>query len=185
MAHGWSEFAKQFQNSDWSDGVNHLKSQIPVEYFEAQGGLTLTLFDGVIPFYKDLAFKNVSLQCILEAAGAEQTLDDELADISMELMASGSGVSQSSTGSVSSYTGGSPSRGSNSGSVRSTRSRASSFSSTLGRTYTAKLRSTEQSSPAGERRSAEQLSPIGWSRPASPEMAGATASMYEPEPEPV
>jgi hypothetical protein len=187
MAHGWSEFAKQFQNSDWSDGVNHLKSQIPVEYFEAQGGLTLALFDGVIPFYKDLAFKNVSLQCILEAAGAEQTLDDELADISVELMASGSGVSQSSAGSAGSYTGGSPNRGSNSGSVRSTRSisRASSFSSTLGRTYTAKLRSTEQSSPAGERRSAEQLSPIGWSRPASPEMAGATASMYEPEPEPV
>jgi hypothetical protein len=67
MAHGWSRLQAERNVSDWSDAVRHLKNvQTPASYFEAQGGVTSALFDDVIPFYKDRAFREVSIQCILE-----------------------------------------------------------------------------------------------------------------------
>lgn len=74
MAHGWSQLQAERSISDWSDAVRHLKNnQTPASYFEAHGGVSSAMFDDVIPFYKDRAFREVSIQCILERLGATQS----------------------------------------------------------------------------------------------------------------
>eukprot|EP01043_Picozoa_sp_COSAG02_P010681 COSAG02_NODE_380_length_23483_cov_8.034382_19_plen_406_part_00 len=59
-------------NVSWSEAVNYLQNdRTPVEYFEQQDGLNQGMFDAVIPYYLDKAFRQVSLQMILEELGAE------------------------------------------------------------------------------------------------------------------
>ena len=84
MAHGWTTFSALGENLSWNDGVEWLKGQVPDKYFEEEGGLTPAMFDtvNVIPFYKDWAFRMVSLQMILHALGGFET-EVEL-DISVE-----------------------------------------------------------------------------------------------------
>ena len=89
MAHGWSLFMASHENTDWSDAVSHLKNNLPAPYFEARGGLQSSMFDdtqtttGVIPFYKDKAFREVSLQIVLERLGAQAT--GEVVDVSVDV----------------------------------------------------------------------------------------------------
>ena len=70
MRHGWSEFmAANPNNSGWQDAVSHSCRLIPAKYYE-KGAVRPGTFDRVIPFYKDKAFRDVSLQCIIERMGA-------------------------------------------------------------------------------------------------------------------
>ncbi len=159
MAHGWTVFNALRENSSWSDGVDWLKGKVPAEYFEAKGGLTPAMFDtvNVIPFYKDWAFRLVSLQSILHNLGADET-DVEL-DISVEQMSPGLALSiggEETTSAISET----------SSAVTSTSSLGS-----LERTFTAKLRSSSAARRGPGARRVTELSgtsSIGTSRPASP-----------------
>ena len=58
-------------NVSWSEAVSYLQNErTPVEYFEQQDGLNQVMFDAVIPYYLDKAFRQVSLQMILDRLGA-------------------------------------------------------------------------------------------------------------------
>jgi hypothetical protein len=83
MRHGWSNY----QNSDWErrkdhgwqDALRHLQASIAENsVFFTQGWITAEMFEGVIPFYKDAAFKNKSLACILKEIGAKPMDEAEL-----------------------------------------------------------------------------------------------------------
>ena len=59
-------------NVSWSEAVGYLQhDRTPVEYFEQQDGLNQGMLNTVIPYYFDKAFRQVSLQMILEKLGAE------------------------------------------------------------------------------------------------------------------
>jgi len=155
MAHGWTTFSALGENLSWNDGVEWLKGQVPDKYFEEEGGLTPAMFDtvNVIPFYKDWAFRMVSLQMILHALGGFET-EVEL-DISVEQTPAGLELSAG---------------GEETTSALSVTTSAASSASSLGsleRTFTANLRSSS-AARAGSGTQLSGTSAIGMSRPASP-----------------
>lgn len=155
MAHGWTTFSALGENLSWNDGVEWLKGQVPDKYFEEEGGLTPAMFDtvNVIPFYKDWAFRMVSLQMILHALGGFET-EVEL-DISVEQTPAGLELSAG---------------GEETTSALSVTTSAASSASSLGsleRTFTANLRSSS-AARAGSGTQLSGTSTIGMSRPASP-----------------
>ncbi len=83
MRHGWS----QYQSSDWERRKDHgwqealrdLQASIAenTEFF-TQGWIRSEMFEGVIPFYKDAAFRKKSLACILSQIGAKPMDEEEV-----------------------------------------------------------------------------------------------------------
>eukprot|EP01043_Picozoa_sp_COSAG02_P073081 COSAG02_NODE_14055_length_1316_cov_1.515201_1_plen_186_part_00 len=73
MRHGWVE--SWSNHSSWRDALQHMCSIVPAHWYE-QGLLQHAAFDRVIPFYKDKAFRQVSLQCIIERMGAHRNTSD-------------------------------------------------------------------------------------------------------------
>ena len=72
MAQGWSTYHNAQEPEarvDWSDAVKHfMNEQVGSQYHQLE-----LSFDDVVPYYKDIAFREVSLQIILGKLGAVAT----------------------------------------------------------------------------------------------------------------
>ena len=61
------------KHTGWREALTELSSRgIPTEHNATALAIQLHAFASVIPFYKDKAFRDVSIHCMLEALGAER-----------------------------------------------------------------------------------------------------------------
>ena len=81
MRHGWSQYQafdpEGRKDHGWQDALRDLQTRIDSEFF-TKGWISAQMFEHVIPFYKDLSFRNKSLACILKQIGAKPMGAEEL-----------------------------------------------------------------------------------------------------------
>ena len=81
MRHGWSQYQafdrEGRKDHGWQDALRDLQTRIDSEFF-TKGWISAQMFEHVIPFYKDISFRNKSLACILKQIGAMPMDADEL-----------------------------------------------------------------------------------------------------------